>query len=435
MNVRLLTTFCFEVADGFCSHIVLCSLLFCLGMKRRSHFGLRLLPLLPFICFPTLFYMIQGRSFYQLPCFQIGWYAYIFVPIFFLATFLLLFCFDAPYLQILYHCTAGYTLQNLIYIFKMILQELGFGRLPAPLYRISMLATSALIILVVYLIFIRKIVECPVSVDNRIPLPIAFSTLMIINITCYWAWKFDYFTPAAMIYSVLCSLLLLVVQFNIFDKSRFRQEQLVMEQLYSAMERQQRLSADSIDLINRKCHDMKHQLALLQRASIGENEKDSIIQDLAESIMIYDSIAKTGNEFLDTILTEKSLQCEQHHIDFTYIADGSTLSFMAGSDLYTLFGNALDNAIECELKEDVSKRMITLNSSVKGAFLVVSIENYCTESVSFEDGLPLSSKPKDGYHGFGTRSMQYIIKKYKGHLKMHLDEEFHRFRLTMFFPT
>lgn len=434
MNLSILLTFCFEVLDGFCNHIVLCGLLFCLGMKRRSHFGFRLLPLIPFVLFPTLFYTLFEQSFYQLPFFYIGWYAYIFIPVFFVSTLLIWFCFDAPYLQVLYHCTAGYTLQNLIYVLKLILVEFGISQLPTTLYRFSMLATSIIILLIVYFIFIRKMIEWPVAIDNHIPLPIAFTNLMIINVTWYWAWKFDYLTIATMIYSVLSSTLLLIMQFNIFDKSRFRQEQQVMEQLYSAMERQQRFSADSIDLINRKCHDMKHQIALLQHSSTDEKEKDAILHDLKQSIMIYDSIAKTGNEFLDTILTEKSLQCEQYNIDFTYIADGSTLSFMAGSDLYSLFGNALDNAIECELKEDLEMRMIMLNLSVMRAFLVVSIENYCTKSVRFEGDFPVSSKPKDGYHGFGTKSMQYIVKKYKGHLKMSWEKEANRFRLVMFFP-
>ena len=55
---------------------------------------------------------------------------------------------------------------------------------------------------------------------------------------------------------------------------------------------------------------------------------------------------RTGNEILDTILTEKSLICENSGIHINCVADGSLLAFMNPVDLYTLFGNALDNAIE-----------------------------------------------------------------------------------------
>ena len=67
-------------------------------------------------------------------------------------------------------------------------------------------------------------------------------------------------------------------------------------------------------------------------------------------MQIYSAIVRTGNEILDTILTEKSLICENSGIHISCVADGSLLAFMNPVDLYTLFGNALDNAIEAVRK-------------------------------------------------------------------------------------
>ena len=104
-------------------------------------------------------------------------------------------------------------------------------------------------------------------------------------------------------------------------------------------------SAENVDLINRKCHDLKHQIAALRRIS-DRREREESIQALEQSVMIYDSVVKTGNDILDTVLTEKSLLCESRGITLTCVADGDCLDFMDGVDIYTIFGNALDNAIE-----------------------------------------------------------------------------------------
>lgn len=52
------------------------------------------------------------------------------------------------------------------------------------------------------------------------------------------------------------------------------------------------------------------------------------------------------------IYTEKSLLCERHKIRFTYMIDGEQLDFMDPVDIASLFGNALDNAIESVLRTD-----------------------------------------------------------------------------------
>ena len=42
---------------------------------------------------------------------------------------------------------------------------------------------------------------------------------------------------------------------------------------------------------------------------IPEREKEDYLDEIERSIQIYDSTIETGNEVLDTVLTEKSLYC------------------------------------------------------------------------------------------------------------------------------
>ncbi len=76
-------------------------------------------------------------------------------------------------------------------------------------------------------------------------------------------------------------------------------------------------------------------------------EREKNLKELEQSIRIYDSIVKTGNEILDTLLSEKSLICEARDITIHCVIDGKKLFFMDSIDIYALFGNAIDNAIEC----------------------------------------------------------------------------------------
>lgn len=98
------------------------------------------------------------------------------------------------------------------------------------------------------------------------------------------------------------------------------------------------------------------------------------------------------------------------------MADGKLLGFMKYSDIYALFGNALDNAIESVVKiEDKSKRLIGLKIFEKSGQALIHIENYCEDLPQFHDGLPKTRKSGEG-HGFGMKSIRYIVKKYGGNL-------------------
>ena len=120
---------------------------------------------------------------------------------------------------------------------------------------------------------------------------------------------------------------------------------------------QYRQSRESIDVINRKYHDLKHQIAVL-RVEEDPARRSAFLDQMEEEIQHYEAQNKTGNSVLDTVLTGKSLYCAKHQIKLTCVADGARLSFMDVMDICTLFGNALDNAIECELSiPDKEKQM------------------------------------------------------------------------------
>lgn len=225
--------------------------------------------------------------------------------------------------------------------------------------------------------------------------------------------------PGAALFNIVLQfycITLLYLQSALFKKSSMRKELETIQLLWHQQKGQYQLSKETIELINHKCHDLKHQVQAI-RAVKDEKERETYLEKIEKSVQIYSAIVRTGNEILDTILTEKSLICENSGIHINCVADGSLLAFMNPVDLYTLFGNALDNAIEAVRKlESKEKRVIDIMPYERQSFLMLQIVNLMCGEVKFEDGLPLTTKAKNGYHGYGMKSMLHTIQKYEGHL-------------------
>ncbi|MCR4746001.1 MAG: ATP-binding protein [Lachnospiraceae bacterium] len=190
-------------------------------------------------------------------------------------------------------------------------------------------------------------------------------------------------------------------------------------------------SEETVALINQKYHDIKHQIAILRSERDSADFADSL-DKIENEIKSYEAQNKTGNEILDTILTGKVLRCQQNNIEFTIVADGALLSFMDKFDMASLFGNALDNAIEASMTvENEKKRLIHLSIARQKAFIKIQIENRFDGNIRFENGIPLSRKEDSRYHGFGTKSIKTIVEKYGG--SVNFTEKDNWFKLNILF--
>lgn len=195
---------------------------------------------------------------------------------------------------------------------------------------------------------------------------------------------------------------------------------------------QYKQSRESIDLINYKYHDLKHQIAVL-RSETDPEKRNEFLNHMENEIRQYEAQNKTGNKVLDTVLTSKSLYCAKHGITFTCVADGTLLDFMDIMDICSIFGNALDNAIECELKiADKEKRLIHVTVSQQKNFLILRFENYYEGSLKMKEGRFLTTKKEKEFHGYGIKSIRYTVNKYDGAVSIDTKENW--FDLKILIP-
>lgn len=195
---------------------------------------------------------------------------------------------------------------------------------------------------------------------------------------------------------------------------RTRRELEAVQAAMRAQYQQYQLSRETVELIDRKYHDLKHHIMVL-RSELSDGQRTAYLDQMEEDIRIYEAQNKTGNQVLDTILTSKSLACARQGISLTCVADGRLLDFMDAMDLSSVFGNILDNAMECELNiPEREKRLIHMSVSAQRGFTLIHVENYCENAVDFGEGLPRTTKADPAFHGYGLKSVRFVAQKYGG---------------------
>lgn len=226
----------------------------------------------------------------------------------------------------------------------------------------------------------------------------------------------------------------LLILFLQRDRWRELSMQKEMEAVNAILRRQceqYNLSKENIEIINRKYHDLKHQIAVV-RAERNSDKREQYLQEMENDIKMYEAQNKTGNKVLDTILTGKHLYCVQHEINFTCVADGMLLDFMNLMDICTIFGNALDNAIECVEKiGDKSKRLIRTAVYSQSKFLIIRFENYTELELTTKDSLPITTKKDRQYHGYGLKSIRSTVEKYGGSMTVNVKDNWFILRLLI----
>lgn len=190
----------------------------------------------------------------------------------------------------------------------------------------------------------------------------------------------------------------------------------------------------SIAAVNQKYHDLKYHITVLKEEASLEDSR-SYLEQMEQEIKRYEAQNKTGNKILDTILTGKSLYCQNSWIELTSVVDGEELDFMNPMDISSLFGNMLDNAIESVSKiEQKEKRLIHLAVKKQKGFLRIRMENCYEEDLVFEDGLPTTTKNNKQYHGYGLKSIQSTVKKYDGSVAINAKDGWFELRILIPLP-
>ena len=215
-------------------------------------------------------------------------------------------------------------------------------------------------------------------------------------------------------------LMMIFIFYSMLREGQSDMELMIVKRLWKEDKKHYELQKESIDIINIKCHDLRHQIQdYRQQGTVT----DKMMHQLEDSIHIYDSVIKTGNEALDVILSSFSLRCQNKNIELTTMADGRGLFFVDEVDMYSLFTNLLDNAFEYEESIPEESRFISLTIKSFNQFIHIHIENAYLGETNL-DPIELKTSKKDQLnHGFGIKSMKNIVSKYDGQFDILIADE------------
>lgn len=405
---------------------LMCGVLFFHSYQRRAHFAARFFLLSALSAW--LLYSISGLL-------QIGLrQPQLILLIYFLLEFdilLVLFhsCFQIGWEQTLYSASAGRATQHLIYSALNLIQlKTGYllawlpsGILPTLLRNLLLYLPFCL---AVYFFFARKMDTSYYGKSdfrrkmNLLSVMILFVCIIITR----FAKSSDVWDQNAAIaqnlYAITCCLLCLIMQFELCKGEKLSEEMETIRRLWQADSKQLAERKDTIELINMKCHDIRHRLedCRFPISSGEEGEIESLIR-------IYDQFYRTGNQTLDVLLTDRTLLCEKDHIQLSFIGNGGCLNFLTETEVYSLFGNALGNAVEAVRVVEEEKRQISVMVRSGGDIVSINITNYYQGGLNFEDGLPVTTRPDSrDFHGYGMKSMRAIARKHGGELTVKAED-------------
>lgn len=411
--------------------VVIAELLLALpALKKRGRFALRV-ALCSAVCAAVcVLYAVLYKyaTPYMIPI-SIIWYTVIFL----LTGVFIAVCFEFNLTVLLWIMIAAYAAEHFVYVIvneMIFIGALGldiFGSGGAVFYAM-LLADAAACAGVYYALFavfknnIRAVGGHTVGdgLGNRIFFGVFAamffaSTLLNQHNTESASGGVNYVAAAS---DTINCLFVLVVQYITLRTIRVNAEKRFADKLLDDAKKQYEAFRNSVDYVNIKCHDLKHELNALKKNGGINAEK---VGEIAKGVELYEAFAHTGNETLDMLLTEKNLACINSGITLLYMADGAALGRMDETDIYSLFGNLLDNAIEHVRDADADKRFIRLFVKESGGMVAVHEENPLMSETEVEDGLPITTKADKHDHGFGMKSMRRTAKKYGGDLRVSTD--------------
>ena len=402
----------------FLFFLLLAQTMFCVGLPGKNKFVLRAV-LSVVACFVAtalfgLFGAILLAGFKYNRILSIAVNIVLHIVVFVLVFAAMTVCFKKKKSSCLFLSTASYAVQDIAISIPVPVSEWVSPLLHGVVEILVICTTYA----VAYFLFVRRFNRLFSEVGElKWNSVLLFSVFIILIATVVGSVGYHYSSDSKGLYAMFtvcvvsfCAFLL-YAQYLILGTARARRDSLIEKSLREVELKQYEFMKNNIDSINIRFHDIKHQIGKIKQ---GENTSGEYLDKLAELMDEYDAQIKTGNEELDVILFEKSLLCKHKKIRFVCLADGKLLGGMEAYDLYSLFGNAIDNAVEYLETVSEDKRIIKVFvKEYGGGFASISVKNYYEGNDGVMDEMATTKADREN-HGFGIRSMKRIAEKYGG---------------------
>lgn len=203
------------------------------------------------------------------------------------------------------------------------------------------------------------------------------------------------------------------------DTVMSQQTKLLEQELMSQVEKYERFSNSTKELRSYR-HDMNNHMlcidSLLQDGNIDEARK--YIQSLSTIFRSQSKVEYEENYILGALLNEKLRKAKELNTVINKKIDVHRRLNIKNMDWCTLFGNALDNAIEALEKVNEKERKLSIIVKNSNDILSVKITNSLNEKLIKEGDSFKTAKPDAYLHGLGLSNIKECVDKYKGEMRI-----------------
>lgn len=367
------------------------------------------------------------------------------IATFFCVNFLFAFlCFDRKVVKsALLSFFLSATMLSTEFITMTLLSLLYDGDINTYNQNIATYTTAILLSKTLYFIVTKLIVYFGfgMSVNKKMRTPpflFLFPACAMVILVSFWIISSNYQLTAMLDIVITVSsvavLLSIILTYIFYGKTTKE-----LDELYKAQTQAERISTDIayyaiLDKQNDKLktfvHDEKNHLTVIK--SLADNEEVSeYIDKIYGEIAHHSMFGNTKNKMLDLMINKYQYICETEKIEFYVSIKTANLLFIENSDLITMLGNLLDNAVESAKVS--TERKIDLSINRVNGLDILTCTNSCNTPPQSIGKILKTTKSDEGVHGLGVRSIKSVVRKYKGDFEWSYNENTQEFAVYIAF--
>ena len=240
----------------------------------------------------------------------------------------------------------------------------------------------------------------------------------------------------ALIIMLIINILIFTIYLKLSEDLELRQRNVVYKQEIEFYSKYIEEKKNTMLEFRKAKHDLKHQLIYLLELS-ERRDYDELVAYL-EKLIVKEpldivTIARTDNSVIDALVNYKYATAKRHGIDFKVTLDVPMRMTYNNTDLCIILGNALDNALEANIRSNIDKHYIKLQMRLDVKNLVIIVENSFDGYIKRnKEGRLLSLKRNKENHGIGLQSIQNSVEIYNGFMKPDIQNNVFKLKIVLF---
>lgn len=166
-------------------------------------------------------------------------------------------------------------------------------------------------------------------------------------------------------------------------------------------------------------HDMKnHLFTVAENIRTGEyKQAESYIKSMVNDKLYNEKIySNTGNIAIDSVLNYKLNEASGKNIRINADIKVPSDIVVDPTDITSIVGNLLDNAINAVSKIAEQDREIIINLSYDKGRLFINVKNKFNGIVKMSNGRPITDNDSSE-HGYGLKNVERTLEKYNGYIE------------------